>query len=134
MHYRDLRDFISQLEATGGLKRVRTEVSPRLEMTEICDRVLKAAGPAILFERPSGYSMPVLANLFGTPERVAQAMGRDSLASLRDLGVLLAMLKEPEPPKGWRDAWDKLPLLKQVFAMAPKYVSNAACHEIVWEG
>ncbi|MBZ0093524.1 MAG: 4-hydroxy-3-polyprenylbenzoate decarboxylase [Sulfuricellaceae bacterium] len=134
MKYRDLRDFIAQLESLGELKRISAEVSPKLEMTEICDRVLRAGGPAILFENPSGHSIPVLANLFGTPQRVAMGMGEDSVTALREVGKLLAFLKEPEPPKGLKDAWDKLPVFKQVLNMAPKEVSSAPCQEIVWEG
>ena len=134
MKYRDLRDFIDQLERKGELKRVAVEVDPRLEMTEICDRVLKAGGPAVLFEKPKGHSMPVLGNLFGTPKRVAMGMGADSVEALREIGRLLSYLKEPEPPKGFRDALDKLPMLKQVLAMAPKEVSGAACQQVVWEG
>ena len=134
MKYRDLRDFISQLEKLGELKRVITPVSPYLEMTEICDRVLHAQGPAVLFENPTGHNMPVLANLFGTPHRVALGMGEESVTALREVGKLLAYLKEPEPPKGLRDAWDKWPVLKQVLNMAPKVVSSAACQEVVWEG
>jgi len=134
MKYKDLRDFISQLEKQGELKRIGAEVDPRLEMTEICDRVLKAGGPAILFENPKGHSIPVLANLFGTPKRVAMGMGEDSVEALREVGKLLAFLKEPEPPKGLKDAWDKLPLFKQVLNMAPKERSSAPCQEIVWEG
>ena len=134
MKYRDLREFMAQLEARGELKRIGVEVDPRLEMTEICDRVLKARGPALLFERPRGHAIPVLGNLFGTPERVARGMGQDSVAALRELGQLLAYLKEPEPPRGWKDAWEKLPLLKQVLSMTPREVSGAPCQEIVWEG
>lgn len=134
MKYNDLRDFLAQLETRGELKRVAIEVSPHLEMTEICDRLLKQAGPAVLFERPTGHSMPVLGNLFGTPERVALGMGQNSVAALREVGQLLAYLKEPEPPKGWRDAWDKLPVLKQILNMPPRELSNAPCQEIVWEG
>ncbi|MDQ3268280.1 MAG: 4-hydroxy-3-polyprenylbenzoate decarboxylase [Pseudomonadota bacterium] len=134
MKYRDLRDFISQLEKLGELKRVITSVSPYLEMTEICDRVLHAQGPAVLFENPAGHNMPVLANLFGTPHRVALGMGEESVTALREVGKLLAYLKEPEPPKGLKDAWNKWPILKQVLNMTPKVVSNAACQEIVWEG
>jgi len=134
MKYKDLRDFISQLEKQGELKRIGAEVDPRLEMTEICDRVLKAGGPAILFDKPKGHSMPVLANLFGTPRRVAMGMGEDSVEALREVGKLLAFLKEPEPPKGLKDAWDKFPLFKQVLNMAPKERSSAPCQEIVWEG
>jgi 4-hydroxy-3-polyprenylbenzoate decarboxylase len=134
MKYRDLRDFIAQLEQRGELKRVPVEVSPRLEMTEICDRVLKRGGPALLFERPAGFQMPVLANLFGTPLRVALGMGKNDVAALREIGRLLALLKEPEPPRGWRDLWDKLPLLKQVLSMVPTVVSGAPCQDEVREG
>src|SRR5512140_2326005 len=134
MKYRDLRDFLAQLEAQGELKRVGVEVDPKLEMTEICDRVLRAGGPAVLFEQPKGHSIPVLGNLFGTARRVALGMGEDDVAALREVGKLLAFLKEPEPPQGLRDAWDKLPVLKQVLNMAPKVVSSAPCQEVVWEG
>jgi len=133
--YHDLRDFLAQLEAQGELKRVAVAVSPQLEMTEICDRVLKAGGPAILFENVTGHSMPVLGNLFGTPKRVAMGMGADSVESLRDIGKLLAFLKEPEPPKGFRDAIERwIPIGRQVMHMAPKVVSSAPCQEVVWEG
>lgn len=134
MKYRDLRDFIAQLEQQGELKRVGVEIDTHLEMTEICDRTLRAGGPAILFEKPKGHSMPVLGNLFGTPMRVALGMGESDVMALREVGKLLAMLKEPEPPKGLKDAWDKLPLLKQVLNMSPKVLSSAPCQEIVWEG
>ncbi|HEX7972483.1 MAG TPA: 4-hydroxy-3-polyprenylbenzoate decarboxylase [Thiobacillus sp.] len=134
MIYRDLRDFIAQLEKMGELKRIAVDVDPKLEMTEIADRVLRAGGPALLFERPKGGTMPVLANLFGTVRRVALGMGEDDPARLREVGKLLAYLKEPEPPKGLRDAWDKWPVLKQVLNMAPKEVKSAPCQEIVWEG
>ena len=138
MRYHDLRDFMRQLEAVGELKRIAVAVDPVLEMTEIADRVLRAGGPALLFENPTGHAMPVLANLFGTPQRVALGMGVENTddwqPALREVGKLLAYLKEPEPPKGLKDAWDKLPLLKQVLNMAPKVVSSAPCQEIVWEG
>ncbi len=134
MKYHDLRDFISQLEKIGELKRVTAPVSTHLEMTEICDRVLRAQGPAILFENVVGNKMPVLANLFGTPRRVALGMGEESVSALRDVGKLLAYLKEPEPPKGLKDAWEKWPILKQVLTMSPKVLSSAPCQEIVWEG
>ena len=133
MKYRDLRDFVTQLDQRGELKRIAVEVAPRLEMTEICDRVLRAGGPALLFERPAGFGMPVLANLFGTPLRVALGMGKDEVAELREIGHLLAVLKEPEPPRGWRDLWDKLPLVKRVFSMVPTVVSSAPCQEVVRE-
>ncbi len=134
MKYKDLRDFIKQLEAKGELVRVSHEVDPNLEMTEICDRTLKAGGPAILFENPKGFDTPVLANLFGTPKRVAMGMGEDSVEALREVGELLAFLKEPEPPKGLKDVWEKLPIFKQVLNMAPKVVSKAACQKVVLEG
>ena len=135
MHYQDLRDFIAQLEKLGELKRVAAEVDPRLEMTEICDRVLRAGGPAILFERPKGHRIPVLANLFGTPRRVALGMGADSVEALRDIGKLLAFLKEPEPPQGFKDVIERwIPIGRQVMHMAPKEVSGAPCQQIVWEG
>src|SRR5882724_7269366 len=134
MKYEDLRDFIVQLEKIGELKRVTTPVSTHLEMTEICHRVLHAQGPAILFENVTGHNMPVLANLFGTPRRVALGMGEESVSALREVGELLAYLKEPEPPKGLKDAWEKWPVLKQVLNMAPKTLSSAPCQEIVWEG
>ncbi len=144
MRYADLREFIARLEAIGELKRIAVPVSPRLEMTEICDRVLRAGGPALLFEHPAGCDMPVLANLFGTVRRVALAMGaedKDAMAptqALRDIGRLLAALREPDPPKGFRDILGKLPELRQVLAkvldMAPKVVSSAPCQDIVWEG
>jgi 4-hydroxy-3-polyprenylbenzoate decarboxylase len=134
MKYQDLRDFLDQLEKLGELKRISVEVDPKLEMTEICDRVLRAGGPAILFERPKGSSIPVLGNLFGTAKRVALGMGQESVVALRQVGELLAYLKEPEPPKGLRDAWEKLPVLKQVLNMAPKVLSSAPCQEVVWEG
>jgi 4-hydroxy-3-polyprenylbenzoate decarboxylase len=144
MKYHDLRDFVQQLEAMGELRRIAVPVSPVLEMTEIADRVLRAAGPALLFEHPAVATprgaLPVLANLFGTPQRVAMGMGVDVSkgdawqTALRDVGRLLAMLKEPEPPQGWKDAWDKLPLLKQVLNMRPSVVRSAPCQEVVWEG
>src|SRR5262245_1732329 len=111
MQYADLRDFLARLEALGELKRVSTPVSPRLEMTEVLDRVLRAGGPAILFENPAGHTMPVLGNLFGTVRRVALGMGAEDPAALRNIGRVLAALKEPDPPKGLRDLWEKLPEL-----------------------
>ena len=133
MKYRDLREFISLLEARGELKRVRTAVSPRLEMTEICDRTLRRGGPALLFENPSGYNVPVLANLFGTPHRVALGMGEESVEALAEVGRLLAYLKEPDPPRGMKDAWRALPIYKKVLDMAPKTVRSAPCQECVIE-
>ncbi|MGB4946871.1 MAG: 4-hydroxy-3-polyprenylbenzoate decarboxylase [Candidatus Competibacter denitrificans] len=134
MQYKDLRDFIAQLERLGELRRIAVTVDPNLEMTEICDRVLRGGGPALLFEHPKGHTTPVLANLFGTPRRVALGMGADEVAALREVGKLLAFLKEPEPPKGLRDAWEKLPVFKKVLDMAPKNVSRPPCQECVREG
>ncbi len=129
MHYQDLRDFIHQLEATGQLQRISHPVDPNLEITEICDRTLRAGGPALLFENPVGSTIPVLANLFGTTQRVAAGMGADSVEALRDIGKLLAFLKEPDPPKGMKDAWQKLPIFKKVLDMAPKVLKKAACQQ-----
>jgi len=134
MKYKDLRDFISQLEKQGELKRITQPIDPNLEMTEIADRTLRAGGPALLFENPVGHDMPVLANLFGTPKRVAMGMGEDNVEALREIGKLLAYLKEPEPPKGIKDAWEKLPIFKQVLNMGPKVVKKAPCQDIVVEG
>lgn len=137
--YRDLRDFLNQLERQGELKRIAAPVSTRLEMTEISDRVLRAGGPALLFEnavhegQPAG--MPVLANLFGTPDRVAWGMGAEAVSALRDVGELLASLREPEPPRGFRDALAKVSMLKAaLWDMSPKTVRGAPCQEVVWEG
>ncbi|NLD14138.1 MAG: 4-hydroxy-3-polyprenylbenzoate decarboxylase [Gammaproteobacteria bacterium] len=134
MQYADLREFIQALEARGELKRISHEISPVLEMTEICDRTLRKAGPALLFENPKGFDMPVLGNLFGTPERVALGMGADSTDQLREIGKLLAQLKEPEPPKGLKDAWEKLPMFRKVLSMAPRVKKSGPCQEIIIEG
>jgi 4-hydroxy-3-polyprenylbenzoate decarboxylase len=133
LQYSDLRQFIAQLEQEGDLKRIAAQVSPRLEMTEIADRVLRAGGPALLFERPAGHDMPVLANLFGTVRRVAAAMGVEP-AALRDVGQMLAFLRAPEPPKGLQDLWQKFPVWKQLLNMPPKTVSSAPSQEVVLEG
>ena len=134
MKYNDLRDFIEQLEQMGQLKRISQPISTHLTMTEISDRTLRAQGPALLFENPEGHDVPVLTNLFGTPERVALAMGQSDLKELRELGKLLAMLKEPEPPKGFRDALNKLPVYKKVLNMPAKEVRKAPCQEVVISG
>lgn len=134
MKYTDLRDFIDYLEKRGELVRITQEVDPYLEMTEISDRTLRAKGPALLFENPKGYSVPVLCNLFGTPDRVAMGMGQESLSALRDVGTLLAFLKEPEPPKGLRDLWEKRHDFKQVLNMPVKQIKHPPCQEIVLEG
>jgi 4-hydroxy-3-polyprenylbenzoate decarboxylase len=139
VRYRDLRDFLSQLEKSGKLKRISARVDTKLEITEISDRTLRQEGPALLFENAhhqgTPASMPVLANLFGTPERVALGMGADNVAALRDIGHLLASLREPEAPKGLKDAISKVAMLKSaLWDMSPKKIKAAACHEIVWEG
>ena len=134
MQYSDLRQFIAQLEASGDLKRIGAEVSPRLEMTEICDRVLRDGGPALLFERPAGFDIPVLANLFGAVRRIAAAMGLADARALREVGKMLAFLREPEPPKGLRDLWERFPVWKQLLNLPPKLVSKALCQEVVLEG
>jgi len=132
--YKDLRDFIAQLEQQGELKRISLEVDPFLEMTEICDRVLKQGGPALLFENPKGHTIPVLGNLFGTTKRVAMGMGAKDISQLRGIGEVLATLKEPEPPKGMKDAFEKFPVFKQVLNMAPKLINKPPCQEVILEG
>jgi 4-hydroxy-3-polyprenylbenzoate decarboxylase len=134
MKYRDLRDFIVQLEGQGELKRLATPLSTRLEMTALADQVLRAAGPAILVESPVGYKIPALINLFGTPKRVALGMGATDVAALRDIGRVLASLKEPEPPKGLKDAGRLLSLVKALWDMKPAVVRQPACQEVVLEG
>lgn len=133
MKYKDLRDFIGQLEKQGELKRVKFEVDPVLEITEICDRTLRKGGPALLFENPKGFDLPVLGNLFGTQKRIALGMGQKDISALREVGELLSYLKEPDPPKGLRDAIEKLPLFRQVLNMGPKVVKSAPCQEVVLE-
>ena len=134
MQYQDLREFITELEKQGELKRISTPVDAYLEITEICRRTLDKQGPALLFENVNGSDIPVLANLFGTTRRVAMAMGQEDLAALRELGKLLAELKQPEPPKGLKDAIQKLPVLKQVLNMPVKTVKKGQCQEVVIEG
>ena len=132
MKYKDLRDFIAGLEARGELKRIAEPVSPNLEITEICDRTLRNEGPALLFEQPGDSDVPLLGNLFGTPQRVALGMGEESVQALREVGKLLAFLKEPDPPKGLKDAWQSLPVFKKVLDMAPKTTRTAACQQMQW--
>jgi len=134
MSFSDLRAFIDELEDRGELKRITTPVHSELEVTEISDRVLRQGGPALLFENVAGHNMPMLTNLFGTADRIALGMGRDSADELREIGELLAYLKEPEPPKGFKDAVGKLPVLKQVLHMGPKVVRHAAWKEVVLQG
>lgn len=134
LQYQDLRDFINTLEKLGELKRISVTVDPYLEITEICDRVLRQNGPALLFESPKGFNTPVLANLFGTTRRVALGMGAENVDSLRAIGEVLAALKEPEPPKGVRDALHKLPVYKQVLNMGIRQVKRAPCQANVLDG
>jgi 4-hydroxy-3-polyprenylbenzoate decarboxylase len=134
MKYTDLRDFISQLQQLGELKRISVPVSPYLEMTEICDRTLRAGGPALLFDKPSGQTIPVLGNLFGTTRRVALGMGAEDLSELRKIGHVLATLKEPEPPKGFKDILGLGTMVKALWDMAPKEHRSAPCQDVVWEG
>ena len=134
MKFRDLREFLSMLEASGDLVRIKEEIDPNLEMTEIADRTLRGGGPALLFENPKGYDMPLLTNLFGTEKRVAQGMGADSIEALREIGELLAYLRQPDPPKGMRDLIDKAPLLKKVLNMGPKTISRPPCQDVVIDG
>ena len=133
MKYTDLRDYIAQLEKQGELKRISYPINPHLEMTEIADRVLRQGGPALLFENPIGYEIPVLCNLFGTAKRVAMAMGREDTTQLREIGELLAFLREPEPPKGIRQFFDVLPKYKQVLNMPVKRRSSAPCQELIFK-
>ena len=134
MHYRDLRDFIAQLQSQGELRRISAPVSPHLEMTALADRVLRSGGPALLFENPTGHSLPVLANLFGTPQRVARALGVAGLPEIRAFGEVLAALKEPEPPRGMKDLWGRRDLIKTLWSMAPSSVRRPPCQEVVWTG
>jgi len=134
MQYRDLRDFIEALENDGELKRIKQNVDPYLEITEISDRTLRAGGPALLFEHAGNSKIPLLANLFGTENRVARALGEEQSASLRDVGKLLAFLKEPEPPKGFKDALKTLPIYRKILDMSPKMVSKPLCQQIIMRG
>lgn len=134
MKYRDLRDFMAGLERGGELHRVTSPVSPVLEMTALADQVLRRQGPALLFEDALGYNIPVLANLFGTPRRVAMGMGAAEVSELRDIGRVLASLKEPEPPKGLKDAGRLLQMVKALWDMKPATVRHAPCQEEVLEG
>lgn len=131
MSFKDLREFITLLESEGELKRITVPVDPNLEITEICDRTLRAGGPALLFENPIGSDIPLLGNLFGNTRRIALAMGQQDLQGLRDVGTLLAFLKEPTPPKGWKDIWQNLPTYKQVLNIAPSLRKKAPCQDVV---
>ena len=134
MKYRDLRDFMAGLELAGELRRVAGPVSARLEMTAVSDLVLRAGGPALLFEPPPGYKIPVLTNLFGTPRRVALGMGANDVGELRDIGRLLASLKEPEPPAGLKDAGKLIHMAAALWNMKPSKVRNPACQQQVLQG
>ncbi|MFN7723968.1 MAG: UbiD family decarboxylase [Rubrivivax sp.] len=134
MKYRDLRDFIGQLERLNELQKVADSVSPVLEMTAIGDKLLRAGGPAVLLQNPQGYKFPCLINLFGTPRRVALGMGAEDASELRDVGRLLASLKEPEPPKGLKDAGKLLHMAKALWDMKPSQVRHAPCQDVVLEG
>jgi 4-hydroxy-3-polyprenylbenzoate decarboxylase len=134
MQYKDLREFIDQLEKEGDLKRIKQNIDPNLEITEVSDRTLRKRGPALLFERAGDSTIPLLANLFGTEQRVAKAMGENQVEALRDVGKLLAFLKEPEPPKGFIDAIKSLPIYRKILDMSPKVVKNPKCQEIVKTG
>ena len=133
MAFKDLRDFIDLLEQEGELKRIQTEVDPYLEITEISDRTLRRSGPALLFENVKGSSLPLLANLFGNTRRIALAMGQEDLEGLRDVGRLLAFLREPTPPSGWKKLWQNLPSYKSVLNISPNVKRSAPCQEIVIE-
>ena len=133
MKYADLREFIGQLEEQGEMKRISREADPYLEITEICDRTLRMGGPALLFQCPKGSAIPLLGNLFGTPRRVALGMGEESVTALRGVGQLLATLKEPEPPRGMKDAWEKLGVFRKALDMAPRAIKGAPCQEVVLE-
>ena len=134
MQYTDLRDFLQQLKALDDLTEIDLPIDPKLEITEVSDRVLKKQGPALLFNSPTGFDTPVLTNLFGHPRRVAQALGCDDVNQLRDVGQLLAALKQPEPPKGLKDIWQKFNFYKPVIHMAPKVLSHAPCQQVVKQG
>jgi 4-hydroxy-3-polyprenylbenzoate decarboxylase len=134
MKYKDLRDFIGQLERQGELVRVTEPLSARLEMTALADQVLRAGGPSLLVTNPVGYKIPALVNLFGTTRRVALGMGAESLAEMREIGHVLARLKEPEPPKGLKDAGRLMAMVKALWDMKPDRVRSAPCQEVVREG
>lgn len=134
MKYKNLREFIALLEQQGELKRITVEVDPYLEMTEIADRTLRKGGPALLFENAKGFDMPVLCNLFGTPKRVALGMGQEDVSALREVGKLLAFLKEPEPPKGIKDLFSSITQFRPVLNMPTKTISKPECQDVVLSG
>jgi len=130
--YQDLRSFIEYLEKIGQCKRLAIPLSPDLEITEVCQRILHQQGPALLFEKPSGYTIPLLGNLFGTTQRVAMEMGADSINALRAIGELLAFVNAPMPPSSLKEAWDKFPIYKQILSMPPRILAprKALCQQI----
>jgi 4-hydroxy-3-polyprenylbenzoate decarboxylase len=138
MKYRDLREFIGGLEQRNELLRVPQPVSTRLEMTVLSHHMLLAGGPALLFESATGpnhaYKIPVLTNLFGTTRRVALGMGAEELGELRDVGRMLASLKEPDPPRGVSDAARLVQMAKSLWDMKPARIRHAPCHQVVVEG
>ena len=134
MAYRDLREFMAQLEQLGELQRVTQPVSPHLEMTALCDRSLRAGGPALLFENPTGHRIPVLGNLFGSTRRVALGMGVNDISEMRKFGQVLASLKEPEAPRGFKEFVGLGSMVKTLWNMAPKELRSAACQDVVLEG
>ncbi|WP_409025518.1 4-hydroxy-3-polyprenylbenzoate decarboxylase [Gallibacterium anatis] len=134
MKYKNLREFIALLEQQGELKRITVEVDPYLEMTEIADRTLRKGGPALLFENAKGFDIPVLCNLFGTPKRVALGMGQEDVSALREVGKLLAFLKEPEPPKGIKDLFSSITQFRPVLNMPTKTISKPECQDVVLSG
>lgn len=134
MKYRDLRDFMAGLEKLGELKQVGEPVSARLEMTALSDLVLRSGGPALWFKNPAGYKISALTNLFGGARRVALGMGANEVGDLRDVGRVLASLKEPEPPKGLKDAGKLLQMAKALWDMKPAVVRSPACQEEVLQG
>lgn len=133
MKYQDLRDFIEALEQNGELVRVSKKVDPYLEITEIADRTLRSGGPALLFEQAGDSKIPLLANLFGTEKRVARALGEIETSALREVGKLLAFLKEPEPPKGFKEALSTLPIYRKILDMSPKVVKKPLCQQMIYK-
>ena len=133
MKFNDLREFISFLEEKGDLKRIKSPVSCELEITEVCDRVVKRGGPALLFENVEGYDIPVLINMFGTEQRMAWALGVERLDDLVDrVNQLLGLMQGP--PQGIMDKLRTLGQLVRMASFQPKIVRNAPCQEVVITG
>jgi len=131
MAFRDLRDYLAALERDGELRRVTAEVSPELEITEIADRVVKRQGPALLFERPSGSTMPVAINLFGSVPRVMRALG---VGSWQEWTERVNFFLEPKMPTSLLDKVKTLPKLMEVAGIFPKVVKDGPVHEVVKTG